>query len=199
VSDEKTRKRRRGDGPGWLATLGGALVLVVLGFGIGLVGGAAYEEPGLVADHLAGRTQQVELAELDPAPRAEASGPAPAPAPRAPLGVPSAIPPRVRPSAEPPAVATAPPTRAPQSARPPSALGTGFSVQVGAFGERGGADALAARLRADGFGAGVVHVSGGAAPYKVRVGPADSREQALKLAARLERDHELPTWVVAPD
>ena len=56
------RREMMEEGPGWLATLGGALVLVVLGFGVGLVAGAAFEEPDLVVDHLAGRTTEVALA-----------------------------------------------------------------------------------------------------------------------------------------
>ena len=46
-------------GPSWIATLAGALLLIVAGFGIGLVAGAAYEEPSLVAEHLAGGATEV--------------------------------------------------------------------------------------------------------------------------------------------
>jgi cell division septation protein DedD len=64
---ERRRRQREEGGPGWLSTLGGAALLVVLGFGVGLVAGAAWEEPDLVMAHLAGRTTELPLVAENPA------------------------------------------------------------------------------------------------------------------------------------
>ncbi len=196
------RRREEAGGPGWLATLAGALLLIVAGFGVGLVAGAAFEEPDLVMDHLAGRTTEVPLADATAAPVAEpapvaAGEPSPAAAPaepaRRPLGAP-------RDAGAPPPVAAAPPAARPSAAPPPRPAAPApqgaFAIQVGAFGERGGADALVRTLREAGFPANVVE-EGGAARYKVRVGPLASRADADRLAVRLRSEHRLPTWVVS--
>lgn len=56
-----TDKDAKKSGPGWIATIVGALLLIVAGFGVGLISGAAVEEPKLVADHLSGKTTEVPL------------------------------------------------------------------------------------------------------------------------------------------
>jgi cell division septation protein DedD len=53
------RSEGRGGEAGWLASLLGAVVLIVGGFGLGLVAGLVTEEPELVVGHLAGRGEQV--------------------------------------------------------------------------------------------------------------------------------------------
>jgi cell division septation protein DedD len=165
---EATAKR---GGPGWIATIAGALLLIVLGFGVGLVAGAAYEEPALVADHLAGNTTEVPL--------------------------PPAVEPRVREQTKDAADAE-PETRAPAEARPGSAAPAGgFAVQVGAFATGAAADRLAAELRALGHAAYVADEGGNGARYKVRVGPIASRAEADALADQLKREQRLPTWVLA--
>jgi len=227
VSAEGTARRRRSEGPGWLATAGGALVLVVVGFALGLVAGAAFEEPALVADHLAGRTTEVSLrehgkgegdpgapgipGEAPPAPPAgestaeRAARPAPE-VPRRPLGATRSAPG----GAEAPAVAAAPPapsgggpaasaSRGERAPAPaPPPDGTGFAVQVGAFSERAAADALAAELRAGELDAYVAEGEG-AAPWKVRVGPVADRSRAEALASRLKAERRLPTWILSRD
>jgi cell division septation protein DedD len=221
--ERKGRRGRDERGVGWLSTLAGATLLMVMGFGVGLVAGAAFEEPDLVMDHLRGRTTEVPLSEVqvadaasDPAEglasvassRAEATAPAPlgaslAPSTgegrpaeaRAPLAAAAAA------SAAVEAPATAP---APVAARPPpqvtalrpSPAATGYSVQVGAFGERSAAGALTRELRKLGFAAEVVEEKG-RAPYKVRVGPVPTRPKAEALASELKRKHRLPTWVIS--
>src|SRR5262245_31518377 len=65
TNEERKRSRSTGSS-GWLATLGGAALLVAVGFGVGLVAGTAYEEPALVADHLAGNTTEVALGPAEP-------------------------------------------------------------------------------------------------------------------------------------
>ena len=164
-------KEAKNAGPGWLATIGGALLLIVAGFGVGLVAGAASEEPALVVDHLAGKTTKVPL--------------------------PEKAPPRVREEAQDAAEREAPnhATRTPAvSSAPPAG---GFAVQVGAFATGSAADALAAELTKLGHPAYVADEGGNGARYKVRVGPIASRAAADALAGRLRREQRLPTWVLA--
>jgi DedD protein len=168
VTNDKEAKRA---GPGWIATLAGALLLIVAGFGVGLVAGAAYEEPELVVDHLAGKTTEVPLPEKAPprvhedatdASEAEARGAAP----------------------RTPDVSSAPPTAS-------------FAVQVGAFATGHAADALAAELTRLGHPTYVADEGGNGARFKVRVGPIASRAEADALADALKREQRLPTWVLA--
>lgn len=200
-------------GLGWLATIGGAGVLLVLGFGIGLVAGSALEEPDLVAKHLAGEGTELPLPEAAPAPR-----PAPAPGADAPAArgseppAPPAtqasdfdtgdgrekLPPEpqaVGPAAKPePAAKPAPRAPAPAVAARPS----GFAIQVGAFTDRRAADELVASLRGDRLRAYVAEGGPGeAAPFRVRVGPYATRAEAGDEAARLQARRRLPTWVIA--
>ncbi len=53
------RSEGRDGEAGWLASLLGAVVLIVGGFALGLVAGLVTEEPELVVGHLAGRGEQV--------------------------------------------------------------------------------------------------------------------------------------------
>ncbi|MGH7287898.1 MAG: hypothetical protein ACREI8_07755, partial [Myxococcota bacterium] len=80
--------RERAAGPGWLATAGGALFLIALGFSVGIVAGTAYEEPELVADHLTGRTTEVVLEESSLAAPSDAAPDVAAPVPNEPLAAP---------------------------------------------------------------------------------------------------------------
>jgi cell division septation protein DedD len=166
-------------GIGWLATLGGAGLLLAFGFGIGLVAGSALEEPDLVAKHLAGEATELPLPEATAKPPpAPAAAPAPQAAPEAPAPGPeaartaeapsdfdagegseprAAVPeavgtPNAPPRAEapPPPKPPAPAPAAPSvAARTPTPGPSGFAVQVGAFGDRKAADALVASLRAE--------------------------------------------------
>jgi len=175
VSERGNSRRRAREGPGWFATLGGALLLVVVGFGVGLVAGAAFEEPGLVMDHLAGRTTDVPLpggrerALLETSPRGSSTGSVPVKAAR--LGTPSV------------------------AAAPPSGPGH-FAIQVGAFGSEASAQELARSLEGKGIRSFVAEEASGGARFKVRVGPLASRAKAEQMAARLKREHHLPTWIL---
>jgi len=205
-------------GLGWLATLGGAGILLVFGFGIGLVAGSALEEPDLVAKHLAGEGTELPLPEAAPAARPAAPAPGAA-APAARRAEPAASPPdpasdfdtgdgreklpaepqAVRPAAKPepppkPAQKPAPRAPAPAVAARPS----GFAIQVGAFTDRRAADELVASLRGDRLRAYVAEGGAGeAAPFRVRVGPYATRAEAGDEAARLQARRRLPTWVIA--
>ena len=216
------RKRSQDRSAGWLATALGALLLVAVGFGVGLVAGTAYQEPELVAEHLAGHTIEVPLAQPAPAPVPEPDPDVAAPPPPA---VPAAEPPaadmaeraedplptplgaggldkprtaRVAPAApslvpSAHAPASAPPARAGAKA---AAKGTGFAIQVGAFATESTAQQLASELERRGFRSYVTEVGTGAR-FKVRVGPIGSRSEAEQLSGRLKSQHRLPTWILA--
>jgi cell division septation protein DedD len=200
------RRAPRVSGPGWLATAGGALLLVALGFGVGIVAGTAYQEPDLVADHLAGRTTEVVLepepvgaAPPDvaaPAPESQ-SRPLPALGQRALEDAPEAELPALAPAAAPrpaPAAAPkAPPRPAPQLAAKPAAAGS-FSIQVGAFSSEKAARELAGELGKHGYTAYLMD-EGNGARWKVRVGPVRSRSEAEAVSARIKREQRLPTWI----
>ncbi len=172
MSDKEAKKA----GPGWIATIAGALLLVVAGFGVGLLAGATYEEPSLVVDHLAGKTTAVPLPAEAPKPvREEVSDAAAA----------DSSEPDSDEASETPPVSSAPPPAA------------GFAVQVGAFATGSAADGLAAEITKLGHPAYVADEGGNGARYKVRVGPIASRADADALADKLKREQRLPTWVLA--
>ena len=200
------RKRTQSPGSGWLATVAGALLLVAVGFGVGLVAGSAYEEPELVAEHLAGHTVEVALG--GPAENAEpgpAEDVAAAPPPVESLDLPEAsggddpLPTPLGAGAlDEPRVARAAPAR-PRLAAPPAkraAHGAGFAIQVGAFATEGTAEQLASELGKRGFPSYVAE-EGTGARFKVRVGPIGSRSEAEQLSGRLKSQHRLPTWILA--
>jgi cell division septation protein DedD len=161
------------EGPGFLTTIAGAMLLVVFGFGIGLLAGAAYEEPELVMEHLAGETRDVPLIVGSASPAASTPEVGTAPPP---LGRPPQEPPR--------RVAAAPQTGA-------------YAIQVGAFATGGSAKVLVEQLEELGFPSYVAEEEGGHAPFKVRVGPIATKDEAATLAGRLKAEHRLPTWVLS--
>jgi DedD protein len=82
VSEERERT-----GPGWLVTLLGAGLLFLLGFGVGVVVGAARQEPALVLRHLGGEGENVPLAPPGgPEETGESAAPAPQQGPATPAG-----------------------------------------------------------------------------------------------------------------
>jgi len=204
VSEERERT-----GPGWLVTLLGGLVLVILGFGLGLVVGAAREEPELVLRHLSGESKEVPAPAVSPeqtppaAPSpSEENPPGATPAPAHPTSEPAPpssgsaegqnarapqAPPRSSEPQAPPPVSSAPPV-----------AGQRFSVQVGAFAESAEADKLADRLRRKGMHVVVVPGTGPRdSRWRVRVGPIESRAEANRVAEQLKTADKLPTWVLA--
>ena len=182
---------RRSSEPGWLATAGGALLLIVVGFAVGLLAGALFEEPDLVLEQLAGRgetvpVEEVELAPSIESPPAVSAGSAPS-APFVETGPPTA---GARPDAA--------PTRPLASAAPSGAAasGPGFAIQVGAFAEEAPARELESKLRGLGLPGFIAEGPGGGARWRVRVGPIASEEEARRVASRLQAEHRLPTWVL---
>ncbi|MCC7257456.1 MAG: SPOR domain-containing protein [Gammaproteobacteria bacterium] len=117
-----------------------------------------------------------------------AQPPEPPPAPAVPPRE-AAVPPKPATVASPSTPASAPPVAEAAAAAPPQrapATGSGFVVQVGTFGQRANAERLVATLRGKGFEAYVSPLErGGKTLYRVRVGPAGSRQTASDLARRL--------------
>lgn len=87
---------------------------------------------------------------------------------------------------------------APPSQSAPAAIDqAGFAVQVAALGSRSDAAALAQRLSGKGYDAYLVApAAGGAAVYRVRVGPFKNRQEADVVARRLEKEEKFKPWVI---
>ena len=154
--------RRKGDEGSWIATLGGAVLLVGLGFLGGIVAGVLTEEPGLVWAHLRGESVETRLPEV------AAPLPQEVEAPR-------------------------PETEAKAKPSTPDSARTSFAVQVGAFKKLSQAEALEAKLLAEGH---TVYISSRKGSHRVRVGPVADRSEAEGVAKTLaERD--LPTWILS--
>jgi cell division septation protein DedD len=144
----------------------------------GMLGGAPPAEPPL-------RAEEEPTAKPEPIPE-------PAPEPTAP--------PEKKPPAEAPRTSPAPaPAGATTSAvatAPSAPAGKGFEIQLSAFRDRKGADALASRLIALDFPAYVVPPSEGAPPlFRVRVGKFKERREADAAASRLKKEKFEP-WIL---
>jgi cell division septation protein DedD len=190
------RKRPQAQRAGWLATLAGVLLLVAVGFGVGLVAGTAYEEPELVAEHLAGRTVEVALGPVaEDVAQAPADDVAAAPPPPAP-GVVEPLPTPLGAGALDESREGRLPRPAPSAAARAAAPGSPFAIQVGAFATEATAQQLARELGKRGFSSYVAS-EGSGARFKVRVGPITSRGEAEQLSGRLKSEHRLPTWIMA--
>jgi cell division septation protein DedD len=188
--------RRRADrrASSWLATVGSLALLVLVGFGVGVVAGILWEDPRLVLAHLTGGTTEItwtadSQGRVTTPERAtpEKAAPPQVDEPAVELPAVAAAPPQVdEPAVELPAVATAPRGR--------------VAIQVGAFAESAAAQKLADTLRSRGYS---VYVTPGArsdAPrWRVRVGPLADRKEAERVAARLKKEEKLPTWVLDED
>ncbi len=208
---ESTRDRRaRRRGPGWVSALLGAGLLIVLGFGLGVIAGLIMEETDLILDYAAGRTESVAV-EVSAVPAAPggvvAATPDVAARPAPGGGITEAPhdpdPPAARTSVDGvPAFEDGGADSVPGNveARPGAASDTpaaGFAVQVGAFAEASAAEHLARRLRERGLPVYVApSASGDAGRWRVRVGPLATRAEAEGLAGRLEREEQLATWVL---
>ena len=213
LTNEERKRPSASKRTGWLATLGGAALLVAVGFGVGLVAGTAYEEPELVADHVSGKTTEVVLgpigdgqphetqggASADDVAAAPPTGAAAEPDPAAVVDQPLPTPLGAGaleevPEAQAVAAAAGRPGAKPVAKAVPA--GTGYSIQVGAFGSEATARQLASELGKRGYKAYVTR-EGADARFKVRVGPIASRSEAEQTSTRLKTEHHLPTWILA--
>jgi DedD protein len=187
----------------------GVLILALVILGPVILSGGNGERPSGVPNEQGGEirshTFSLDRKQLPPAAQPLPSG-APrdfaSPAPVAPVSKPAPVaaavpvevakPAAVEPvSAPAPAVVKSAPTPEPQQAEPPrkaaaDATGGGWVVQVGTFGQKANADRLVATIRKNGFDAFISATDRGGKPlYRVRVGPAGTREAASEIAARL--------------
>src|SRR5580700_708180 len=97
---------------------------------------------------------------------------------RAPQALPAAPAPVV-PAKGSPAIAAAPAVTA------MSVAAGSWMVQLGSFASRANAERLARQVRAGGFKVSVSQATAGRRLFRVRVGPAHDREEAMQLAAKL--------------
>lgn len=218
------RPSKGGGRSGWFSALTVGTIVVSAGLAVGIVAGVTWEEPGLVIGWLTGETDGIEWG-IDEREVAESSripdgvladgvaAPAGNPIEVPDVGAPPPLgdqttgdgPPRDRASSPKPS-AVVPRQSLPAPSRPRTRQSgsakvaeTGkFSVQVGAFAERGGADELSASLRRAGY---PVYLSDSrqGARWRVRVGPHSTREAADDTAKRLKAKQQLPTWVLRED
>ena len=94
-----------------------------------------------------------------------------------------------------PTPAAAPPTSTPT----PAAAAGSVVVQVLATGDRGKAESLVKRLEAAGYAAFLSPAGSGAGTtYRVRIGPFASREAALPVQSRVDRQFKVESWITAP-
>ena len=183
--------KARDAGQGILITLVGILLLVTVGFVIGLVVGVVSEEPELVVGHVAGRSTEVDwslpVEETPVRPVSEEdSWPAAA-------QVDSVVETEVA-AVEVGTVTDSPEALPPVSAR--GALDPSFAIQVGAFGEESPAKGMAERLRKAGYSVMLLPPTEDHR-WRVRVGPIAGKSVADELARRLKVEEGLPTWVIA--
>ena len=183
-----TRKRKTGRAGSWPLGLVGLLLLALAGFGVGLLAGVAWKEPGLVSSYVFGGTEEIAWGQAESAPDA-----LPAVAAETPVE------PADAPAVAPPPVAARSTALRPEVISPPG-KSERMAVQVGAFAESASAERLAQTLRGKGFS---VYVSPGTSAgqprWRVRVGPLASREEAERAASRLKTVEKLPTWVLSED
>ena len=134
--------------------------------------------------------------------------PPPGPAAERPAGAPPAAPNAEKPPQPPRAQPTstgitggAEKSASAQSPRPaqvgPVSQGGDWTVQVGAFKERGQAESVRKPLVAAGLSAylAMVPADGGQVRYKVRVGSFKTREEAVRMAERMRQERSLTAFV----
>lgn len=82
--------------------------------------------------------------------------------------------------------------RVPPASQASATASKGWSVQVGAFEKKSGAEKLAARLRLRGYPVFVRRTEvGSKSLYRVKVGPLETRSEARAIQQRLERQERL--------
>lgn len=174
-------------------TVGRLLAFIAAGFAIGLLIGVVTEEPELLAGHLRGDTETIELdaalaARSDEEVRAAAaalteSGEA------EPSDAEIAVPFEDESTGGLPDVAAGPFAAA-------SAQSGDWAIQVGAFGDEPSAAQLADRLETKGYPVEVLPAGADSNRWRVRVQPIEGETAARATAERVEREERLPTWVI---
>lgn len=216
---EGTRRSKRASSPSWLASLMGAVFLISAGFMLGLVVGVVKEEPELVMGHLSGQSEEIRWSEQEAEqgmPDVSARGPLldeaeepPVNQPWAddtialdpPIAIVAAAEDRASRGYEAPQPRLISSLPAPAKAAPKitrSVQSRGYSVQVGAFSESSAADRVLDDLRSKGFSVYITPSAGSRdGRWRVRVGPMDTRAEALEVAQQLKTQERLPTWVLS--
>jgi len=191
-----------------ILTVGRLLAFIVAGFAVGLVIGVATEEPELLAGHLQGDTEMVELDEALAAGEGAGSGDASSGEPVAEFDASDASDasdalPDVAaapdvwsdPEAVPGAVG-APAVSEDPIPSPASAAAGGWAIQVGAFGDAPSAEQLRERLEGKGYPVEVLPAGAESNRWRVRVQPIAEEKAARATAERIEREERLPIWVI---
>jgi len=188
---------------GVIRALGRLLLMIVFGFGAGLLIGVLSEEPELLAGHLRGESEAVVLApvervptmtELEVAETTDSTRPKPEkrtdPAPEDRL-------PQVAASAAKRAV-EAPATVSTVGATSLARKGRSqpWAIQVGAFSDEHAARKLSQALDGKGYPAQVLTAGNSTGRWRVRIQPIASEDEAQEMATRLKRVERLPTWVL---
>jgi cell division protein FtsN len=194
----------RGLRPGGVVrALGRLSLLIVFGFGAGLLIGVLSEEPELLAGHLRGESETVQLApsmrgategehevaitvdEPDTTKEARANS-------QSKQQLPAVAAPAAMRTTEAPA-GTQRLREAPVSRTDRSQL---WAIQVGAFSDERAAQKLSQALDAKGYPMRILTEGGAAGRWRVRVQPISGEAEAREVAAKLKRVERLPTWVL---
>ena len=194
--------QRRGRRPGGVVRAMTRLTLMIsCGFAVGLLFGVLIEEPKLLADHLWGEGEAVELASVDGTVSThEQDSSRPRDSATEALR-PAAMEPRAgeTPDRELPVVAASapkPPPRSPATSRKDPAEDDSWAIQVGAFSDEAVAARLVVSLDAKGYSSALIPSTDGSQRWRVRVQPVRGKASAEEMAARLKRVEGLPTWVL---
>lgn len=194
-----------------ILTVGRLLAFIAVGFAVGLLIGVATEEPELLAGHLRGETETVELdAALAGRPDDDELAAAAALAARSAeseseISVDELeVPFDDAPTLALPDVGAGPVTGGDAAERPAALDATSsasagtesWAIQVGAFGDAPSAKTLADHLEGKGYPIEVLPASAESNRWRVRVQPIDGEASARATAEKIERDESLPTWVI---
>ncbi len=190
-------------------------VLVVFGFGAGLLFGVVSEEPELLAGHLRGESESVDWtandssevrAEIAAVAHVEVGGAASEATerPGRELLRGRSLPAFASPTSKTPPTPSAmratkfagqsPQSRAGEVSRSEDARP--WAIQVGAFSDERAALRLAESLRAKGYPTKLLSARGDGGRWRVRVQPMSGETKARETATRLKRVERLPTWVL---
>jgi cell division septation protein DedD len=196
------------------------VLLVSLGFGVGLLFGLVTQEPELLVNHLQGESESVRIAgEIGSGNQTIASGQTDARDPQAERlalrdaageSVTAAALPVVAAAAEGPtpsgASMTRPTSRSPKAPETTPARGGDdsgdaapkalWSIQVGAFSDESAAARLVEGLDEKGYPVELIPATEVSERWRVRVQPVEGESAARALADRLKRKERLPTWVI---
>ncbi len=187
---------------GVIRALGRLSLMTVFGFGAGLLAGVLSEEPELLAGHLRGESEAVELAPNRRVSTTDFEIATTAGDRRPTRDIQTGAEseqrlPQVAASAAMRATETPQVTSRPRATpavrndrtRP-------WAIQVGAFSQERAARKLSQTLDAKGYPTQVLAAGNSTGRWRVRVQPVDGEVEAREMAAELKRIERLPTWVL---